>query len=127
MPDNEFDIASIIPEKGDPRRPPAWLSRAILYVCIGIILLAFCWNLWPKISWIATDIAICLFIALAMEPIIAKLVNHGLKRTIASMITWGCVLTIVAALIYLFGAMFIDQLQDFLNPFLELMNPCVHG
>lgn len=110
MPDNEFDIASIIPEKGDPRRPPAWLSRAILYVCIGIILLAFCWNLWPKISWIATDLAICLFIALAMEPIIAKLVNHGLKRTIASMITWGCVLAIAAALIYLFGAMFIDQM-----------------
>lgn len=105
-----FDFASIIPEKGDPRRPPEWFSRAIVYVGVGVIAFMFALDSWNRIRWLAVDVAVCVFLALAMEPAIGKMTRHGMKRTTASMLTWGSVIIMACVLVYLFGAMFVEQI-----------------
>lgn len=118
---NEFDIASIIPAKGDPRRPPEWFTRALLYVGIAVIIFMFTLNTWNKVNWIITDILISLFIALAMEPIVNKLdgirILHRItiRRTDASIITWVSVLIITGIMLTLFGSMFIEQMTGLIK------------
>ena len=41
-----YDLDGLIPGKGDPRRPPEWLSRALLMVAISILIFTFVWDSW---------------------------------------------------------------------------------
>ena len=60
-----WDLGTLFPAKGDPRRPPEWLGRALLYIAIAIVLLSFCWRSWGKIEYLIIDVVISLFLALA--------------------------------------------------------------
>lgn len=105
-----YDLDGLIPGKGDPRRPPEWLSRALLMVAISILIFTFVWDSWGKVSWIAVDLVICLFLSLAMEPAVQWLVRHGWRRPVAAIITWLTVLAAFSGLIWIFGQMFLMQL-----------------
>lgn len=72
-----WDLGTLFPAKGDPRRPPEWLGRALLYIAIAIVLLSFCWRSWGKIEYLIIDVVISLFLALAVEPVVIPLVKHG--------------------------------------------------
>ena len=37
----KLDVASLFPAKGDPRRPPEWYGRALLYTAIAVFLAWF--------------------------------------------------------------------------------------
>ena len=50
-----WDLGTLFPAKGDPRRPPEWLGRALLYIAIAIVLLSFCWRSWGKIEYLIID------------------------------------------------------------------------
>ena len=63
--ENRIDFGTLFPSKGDPRRPPEWFGRALLYVAIAIIVFMFCWRSWGDISYLVLDIIISLFLALA--------------------------------------------------------------
>lgn len=55
-----WDLGTLFPAKGDPRRPPEWLGRALLYIAIAIVLLSFCWRSWGKIEYlIMTSLSRC--------------------------------------------------------------------
>lgn len=118
---SSFDIASIIPEEGDPRRPPAWFTRALLYTGLAVAAFLLAMHAWKQVNWIITDIVISLFIALAMEPVINRLTRH-MKRTIASMLTWAGVLTVSSVLIFLFGSMFIEQMTGLIKSIPDTYN-----
>ena len=81
-----WDLGTLFPAKGDPRRPPEWLGRALLYIAIAIVLLSFCWRSWGKIEYLIIDVVISLFLALAVEPVVIPLVKHGWKRSFESII-----------------------------------------
>ena len=65
--ENRIDFGTLFPSRGDPRRPPEWFGRALLYVAIAIIVFMFCWRSWDDISYLVLDIIISLFVALAID------------------------------------------------------------
>lgn len=107
----KIDIASILPPKGDPRRPPEWLPHALLYTGITAIGFMLIIRSFPAISWILADIIISAFLALAMDPIITWLTKRTrCRRTIITACTWTVIILIMTGLIILFGSMFINQI-----------------
>ena len=70
----KLDVASLFPAKGDPRRPPEWYGRTLLYTAIAVFLAWFAFSSWFKITYIVFDIVIALFLALAVEPLIIRLI-----------------------------------------------------
>lgn len=112
MNENErqkFDFASVFPQKGDTRRPPDWWGRALLYAAIAVFVSLFVWRSWSKISFIVLDIVVSVFIALAIEPLVIRLVRHGWKRGVASSACIVGLVVAVIALLVLFGNMFVVQ------------------
>ena len=108
--ENRIDFGTLFPSRGDPRRPPEWFGRALLYVAIAIIVFMFCWRSWGDISYLVLDIIISLFVALAIEPLVVALVAHGWKRGVASMVSLVGVAVVVSVLFTLFGNMFVQQM-----------------
>ncbi len=113
--EQRWDFGTLFPMKGDPRRPPEWFSRSLLYVAIAIIVFAFCWRSWGKISYLVLDIIISLFLALAIEPMVVALVRHGWKRSIASLVGLLTVALVLGVLFSLFGSMFVQQMIAMIN------------
>ncbi|KAB7790579.1 AI-2E family transporter [Bifidobacterium leontopitheci] len=108
--DRKLDLASVFPAKGDPRRPPDWWGRALLYAVIAVYGAYFVWQSWGKVSTIVLDVVISMFIALAVEPLVLSLVRHGWKRGVASAVCLIGLVIIIVALLALFGNMFVQQL-----------------
>lgn len=108
--DNEqFDLASVFPSKGDPRRPPEWYGRALLYTAIGVFASWFVYKSWGKIEFLVLDVVISIFIALALEPLVKMLIRHGWKRGAASGVSIVLFIVIVLALMATFGSLFVQQ------------------
>ena len=107
---DRFDLSSVFPAKGDPRRPPDWFGRALLYVGIGIFVWLFVRDAWQSVDWIVLDIVISVFLALAMEPIVLLLVRHGWKRGVASAVTMVGLAAVMVGLFTMFGSLLVQQL-----------------
>jgi len=110
MKQEQFDFASVFPSKGDPRRPPEWYTRALLYAAITVFLSIFVWKSLGKLEYLAVDLVICVFIALAVEPLVMMLVKHGWKRGAASGVTLIGLAVAIMVLLGMFGNMFIQQM-----------------
>jgi predicted PurR-regulated permease PerM len=108
--DQKIDLASVFPAKGDSRRPPDWWGRALLYAAIAVFVSVFVWRSFSDISFIVLDVVIAVFIALAIEPLVIRLVRHGWRRGVASAFSLIGLLVIAAALLALFGNMFAQQM-----------------
>lgn len=106
----KIDFASVFPQKGDSRRPPDWWGRALLYTAIMVFVCIFLWRSWSKVEFVVLDVVISVFIALAMEPLVVRLVKHGWKRGVASAVSLIGLIIIVLALLGLFGNMFVQQM-----------------
>lgn len=106
---NKLDLASLFPAKGDDRRPPDWLGRALIYVAIVAFVSIFLWFAWSSISFIIFDVVISVFIALAMEPLVVRLIKHGWRRGVASGFTLTGLLVVIGLLLVLFGNLFAQQ------------------
>ena len=107
--DSKFDLASLFPAKGDPRRPPDWWGRGLLYAAIAVFLSIFVWDSWGKVTFVVFDVVLSVFVALAVEPLVIRLIRHGWKRGIASGVTLIGLLIIILALLGIFGNMFVQQ------------------
>ncbi len=105
----QIDLASLFPSKGDPRRPPEWFGRGLLYIAIAVFLSVWVWNAWASIQPLVLIVVISIFVALAMNPIVEKLVKHGWRRGAASGVTLIGVCVAVVALCVEFGQMFVQQ------------------
>ncbi|WP_421728485.1 AI-2E family transporter [Bifidobacterium callitrichidarum] len=135
--ENRIDFGTLFPAKGDPRRPPEWFSRALMYVAIAIVVFSFCWRSWGSISYLVLDVIISLFLALAIEPLVVALVSHGWKRGVASAVGLVGLAVIIGVLLTLFGNMFVqqmiamvkglpamyEQLREFLQPYSKFQLP----
>ena len=115
-----WDLGTLFPAKGDSRRPPEWLGRALLYVAIAIVLFSFCWRSWGKIEYLVIDVIIALFIALAVEPVVMPLVRHGWKRSFASLSALLMLAILLCAMFGLFGNLFVQQVIALCNGLPEL-------
>lgn len=106
---DKIDLASLFPVKGDDRRPPDWLGRALLYVVMMAFIAIFLWFAWEKISFVVFDVIVSMFIALAMEPLVVRLIKHGWRRGVASGVTLFGLIVSVGLMLGLFGNMFVQQ------------------
>jgi len=97
-------------EAADERRPPPWLWRALLMALVTVVVGIWIWRSLGLLTNVITIIVIAWFIALAMEPSIKWLVRHGIRRTRATGIVMSSALLGGAAILILFGGLFIDQL-----------------
>ena len=113
--DQRIDFGSVFPAKGDPRRPPEWWGRGLLYTAIAVFLSYFVWNSWGRIDGIVLDVVISLFIALAIEPMVVALVRHGWKRGAAAAVSLVTLAVVIGALFTLFGSMFVQQMISMLK------------
>ena len=95
-----WDLGTLFPAKGDSRRPPEWLGRALLYIAIAIVVFSFCWRSWGQIAYLVMDIVVSLFLALAVEPVVVPLVKHGWKRAFASLFALVLLAVIVFWIFY---------------------------
>ncbi|MBT1177370.1 AI-2E family transporter [Bifidobacterium callimiconis] len=123
--EERFDVGSVFPDKGDPRRPPEWFGRGLLYTAIAVFAAVFVWNTWGKIDSIILYVVISMFIALAVEPVVRWLVSHGWKRGVASGVTLVSLLVIICGLLTLFGNMFVQQLVGMVKSLPGLYNQIV--
>jgi predicted PurR-regulated permease PerM len=105
----QFDLASVFPHSGDPRRPPEWYGRALLYTAIAVYLAWFLFQSWSKVEFVVLDIVISMFIALAMEPLVQILVRHGWRRGVAAAVSLVVLVLVAIALLVMFGNMFVQQ------------------
>lgn len=112
---DKIDVGSILPPTGDPRRPPAWSSRLLVYIALSIGIMYFLWKSWPSVSFLVLDIVISLFIALAIEPAVLIMVRRGWKRSAATMMCLVSLGAIIAVLLVLFGNMFVQQVMSMLK------------
>lgn len=99
----------LVPEKGDPRRPPLWLPSALLMVAIAVFLGIWAWGALGSLKTVIVDLIICFFLAMAIEPPVLFLIRHGWRRGVAALVVWLAVLIVVGILIWLFGQMFVQQ------------------
>lgn len=99
----------MFPEKGDPRKPPEWYSRALLYTAIGVFASWFVYKSWGKIEFLVLDVVISTFIALALEPLVKMMVRHGWRRGAASGVSIIMLVIAVLALTAMFGSLFVQQ------------------
>ncbi|WP_239512726.1 AI-2E family transporter [Bifidobacterium avesanii] len=105
----QFDLASVFPAKGDPRRPPEWFGRGLLYIVIAAFAAIFVWRSLGKLEYLAVDLVISVFIALAVEPLVLIMVKHGWKRGAASAVTLVGLVVVCIGLLAMFGNMFVQQ------------------
>ena len=110
-----FDFATVFPPKGDPRRPPEWFGRGLLYVVIAVFLAWFAYSSWWKIEFLVLDVVIAIFVALAMEPLVLRLVKHGWRRGAASAVTLIGLIIIVIVLLGMFGNLLVQQVIGMAN------------
>ncbi|MUH60508.1 AI-2E family transporter [Bifidobacterium sp. GSD1FS] len=106
----KLDLASVFPSKGDPRRPPEWYGRALMYAVIAVFVGIFVYTSWFKITYVVLDVVIAMFLALAVEPLVLRLIKHGWKRGAASVTCLVSLLIIIVVLLALFGNMFVQQM-----------------
>jgi predicted PurR-regulated permease PerM len=111
----QFDLAAVFPHKGDPRRPPEWYGRALLYTGIAVYLAWFLFQSWGKVEFVVLDIVISMFIALAMEPLVQILVRHGWRRGVAAAVSLVVLVLVTIALLVMFGNMFVQQVTGMAN------------
>ena len=113
--DRQFDLASVFPAKGDPRRPPEWFTRGLLYTVITIFVAIIVWRSAGKLEYLVVDLVISMFIALAVEPVVLMLIKHGWKRGAASGVTLVGLVVIIIGLLGMFGNMFISQMANLIK------------
>ena len=97
------------------RRPPRWLCRALLSGVVTVFAAIFVWRALGSLTSLIVNLIIALFLALAMEPMILWLVKHGWKRGAATATVLFSLLAAAAAVIALFGRMFLEQAGDLIQ------------
>ncbi|WP_307843990.1 AI-2E family transporter [Sanguibacter suaedae] len=90
-------------------RPPRWFGRALVMTVLAVFVAIFVWRALGSLSGLVVNLVIALFFALAMEPMILWLVRHGWKRGAATGVVMFGILAATAAVLALFGGMFVEQ------------------
>jgi predicted PurR-regulated permease PerM len=90
-------------------RPPRWFGRALVMTVLAVFVAIFVWRALGSLSGLVVNLVIALFFALAMEPMILWLVRHGWKRGAATGVVMFSILAATAAVLALFGGMFVEQ------------------
>jgi predicted PurR-regulated permease PerM len=90
-------------------RPPRWLWRALLMAVLAVFVGVVTWYTLRSLRGIGVNLLIALFVSLALEPMVVWLVRHGWRRGAATATTLFGALLVIAAVLGLFGNLFVQQ------------------
>lgn len=99
-------------EQRDPRKPPAWLPRALVMGVVAVFAGVLAWNALSSLGHVLTIVFISWFVSLAMEPLIRWLVAHGIRRTRSTGIVMVGGIVVILGVAALFGGLFVAQLVE---------------
>lgn len=98
------------PGAPDSRRPPRWLPRALLMAVLAVFLGVFAWYAIGQLRALLVNLVIAFFVALALEPLVVRLVRHGWRRGAAAGVSLLGSLIAVVVMMAMFGSLFVQQL-----------------
>ncbi|MDR1862119.1 MAG: AI-2E family transporter [Candidatus Ancillula sp.] len=107
----KVDLGAVFPEKGSPKHPPLWFSRAILWVALAIIAFNAVVFAFTRLADLISVVLISAFLAFALEPGVNFLCDKFKWRKGATTLT--CIfagLGVIGAAVWLFGSIFIEQM-----------------
>ncbi|MCC2308101.1 AI-2E family transporter [Cellulomonas chengniuliangii] len=96
----------------DARRPPAWLPRALLMTLVAVFAGVLVWRALTQLGTVITIIVVAWFLSLAMEPVVRWLARRGMRRGVATGLVMFGGLVGTAAILAVFGQLFVVQLID---------------
>ncbi|MDR1034149.1 MAG: AI-2E family transporter [Bifidobacteriaceae bacterium] len=113
--ERKVGIQSIFPDQNDPKHPPIWLSRAILWCILAFFVAYFAWTSFSKLTEVVTIVLISFFFAMALEPAVEFFEKFGINKKLATIVSIIIALIIVTAAILMFGSILIEQIVALLQ------------
>jgi predicted PurR-regulated permease PerM len=109
---SKLSIGTIFPAKNDPRHPPQWFLRALVWVTIAVYAAIFVYNAFFMLADVIAVVIISFFLSLALEPVVDFLNNRGMPRSVATLICIFSLFSAVVAAIIFFGNIFVSQILN---------------
>jgi len=106
---------------GRARRPdpademPRWLPRAIVLVCIAVVLLAAGSYLLTRLHDLLLTLVVALFLSFALEPAVDSLARRGWRRGSATALVLVVLLGTLAIFFGVIGKLLVDQVRQFID------------
>jgi predicted PurR-regulated permease PerM len=94
---------------------PQWLPRAIVYVFLGVVLLAAGSWLITRLHDLLLTLVVALFLSFALEPAVDGLARRGWRRGSATALVLVVLLGTLAIFFGLIGKLVVDQLRQFID------------
>lgn len=91
-------------------RPPAWLTRAIIYVFVGVLSLSILAWVFVRLKGLLVLLLISLFISFALEPAVNKLESRGWRRGVATATMFLGLMVVTIGFGVAMGSVLIDQI-----------------
>ena len=106
---------------GRARRPdpademPRWLPRAIVLVCIAVVLLAAGSYLLTRLHDLLLTLVVALFLSVALEPAGDSRARRGWRRGSATALVLVVLLGTLAIFFGVIGKLLVDQVRQFID------------
>jgi predicted PurR-regulated permease PerM len=120
-PASEPSAASAPPDApGAPDAPsqsvvPPWLTRAIVLVFVGVVLLAAGSWLVTRLHDLLLTLVVALFLSFALEPAVDGLARRGWRRGPATGLVLAVLLGTLLIFFGLIGKLLVDQMRQFID------------
>ena len=96
-------------DSAEASRLPRWYVKGIWYAIFAIALSICAWYVASRPTDLMITVAICFFLAFAIEPTVNRLSARGWKRSRATLLIYGAGFLVVAGFIALFGNLLVTQ------------------
>jgi predicted PurR-regulated permease PerM len=93
-------------------RLPSWYVKGIWYAIFAVGLTICSWYVASKLTDLMITVAICFFLAFAIEPTVNKLSARGWKRARATLLIYVTGFVVVAGFVGIFGNLLVTQVVD---------------
>ncbi len=96
-------------DSAEASRLPRWYVKGIWYAIFAIALSICAWYVASRLTDLMITVAICFFLAFAIEPTVNRLSARGWKRSRATLLIYGAGFLVIAGFIALFGNLLVTQ------------------
>ena len=103
-----------------PSRLPRWYIKAVWYTIFAVLVSISGWYVASKLTDLMITVAICFFIAFAVEPTVNRLSARGWRRGRATLLVYAVGLAAIVGFSAMFGQLIVQQLADIMARIPEL-------
>lgn len=96
-------------------RLPGWYVKAVWYALFAIFVASCMWYVASRLTDLMITVAICFFLAFAIEPAVNRLAARGWSRVRATLMIYVVGLAAIAVFLVLFGRLLVDQISGLVS------------